>query len=144
MEILIASCNILDIVNGAEALRSQRCDHQSGPAPQIRHGDTGPGIPLHPVNDSSVPAFYLYVRPHSHQLIHVFEPVLKYALGDDTGSLGQGQGHGNLGLHIRGKARIGQSPHLSMGQRFGGHYADTVIRFLHLAPYLQKLCRNRL
>ena len=81
---------------------------------------------------------------HLGELVHIFKAVLKNALRDDTDPAGKAQKNSDLGLHIRGKARIGESLGIGRPQPSRGDDAHLIVGFVDLTSDLKELGRERL
>ena len=138
-QILVAALDILDAAELGGALGGQTGDDQRRAGPQVA-GLDGRAHQMADTLDDGHLAVHLNVGAHALQLVHILEAVGTVdPLGDKAGALRQGQHGGDLGLHIRGEAGIGQRLDVGFLQRLAAAHQQRVVLLLHHDAHLHQL-----
>ena len=121
------------------ALRRKTGDDQRRARPQVAGLDGGAYQLGHALHHGYL-AVHLNVSAHTLQLVHVLEAVgAVNALGDEAGALCQRQHRGDLGLHVGGKAGIGQGLDIGLQQGGGAAHQQGVVVLHHGDAHLHQL-----
>ena len=140
---LIAPLDIFDIVYYTAALCRQTRYHQRRTRSQVGSGHPRAREGIH-TSDYGCIGLDHDIRAHLDELIGISEAIVKYTLYDHARAASQRQHRRELSLHIRRKARIGQSHDMRRSLVVPAYHAYRVVQLNQLAAYLVQLGRDGL
>ena len=137
-DVLIAALDIFDLLHTGRALGGQTRNDHCGARAQVAGVNRAAGKALNARDDGGL-GVDLDARAHAVQLGAIAEARVIDALGDDARAPRQRHTDGDLRLHIRREAGIGQGLHIGAAQLAGALDADGIVVFRDLRAHLAQL-----